>query len=298
MHNNGLLINALMANIATSADDYQFWRDEKLANAATSIDACLVEVKNPSQLSVAEKDKIVMLCRYNNFALFHVPQQQNYESALVDFNQQFSLKAFDQHLYVKNQGLAHITQTNQKDQAEFIPYTDRAIGWHTDGYYNSVENRIRAFSLFCVNPAKQGGENQWIDQQMVYLLLREENPAIIEALSHPQAMSIPEHVVDNVVRRKTSTGPIFFIDDMTNQLSMRYTQRKKNIDFHDSIEIKQAVECLDQLLADNTQYHFSHTMKTGQGLICNNVLHKRSSFINDQDKPRLMLRGRYFNSIR
>jgi hypothetical protein len=286
-----------MANIITSTDDYQFWRDEKLAKVQTNIENCLVEVNNPTQLSTAEKSKISDLCRINNFALFHTPAQQNYESSIISFNQQFGLTEFDQHLYVQNQGLAHITQSDQSDQSEFIPYTDRAIGWHTDGYYNAPEARIRAFSLFCVRPAQMGGENQWIDQQMAYLLLREKNPDVTKALTHAQAMSIPKHVVNGQTRRKTSIGPIFFTDEMTGQLYMRYTQRKKNIDFYDSAEIRQAVEILDLFLASSTPYHFTHTMSANQGILCNNVLHKRSAFTDRQDTPRLMLRGRYFNRV-
>ncbi len=286
-----------MANIVSSTDDYQFWRDEKLTNAATNIENCLIEVNNPKQLTQAEKSQIVQLCRFNNFALFYTPEQQDYSSSMVRFNRQFGLDEFDAHLYVKGQGMAHITQSDKKDQAEFIPYTDRAIGWHTDGYYNAVENRIRAFSLFCVNPAQSGGENQWLDQQMAYLLLREENPEIAKALTHPQAMSIPAHIVDGKTRRQISTGPIFFIDAPTEQLYMRYTQRKKNIEFFNSDEIKQAVDILDQLLASNTEHHFAHTMSVNQGILCNNILHKRSEFIDDSNKPRLMLRGRYFNRV-
>lgn len=286
-----------MANIITSIDDYQFWRDEKLANAATNIEDCLIEVSDPKHLTPIEKNKITQLCHFNNFALFNIAPQKDIETSIVSFNQQFGLEAFDQHLYVKQQGLAHITQSDEKDQSEFIPYTNRAVGWHTDGYYNAIDNRIRAFSLFCVNPAQSGGENQWIDQQMAYLLLREDNPDVVKTLTHPKAMTIPEHIIDGRVRRETSVGPVFFIDDKTQQLYMRYTQRKKNIEFYNSEEIKQAVHILDQFLASNTPYHFLHTMTANQGILCNNILHNRSGFIDQQDSPRLMLRGRYFNSV-
>ncbi len=286
-----------MANIITSPDAYQFWRDDKLANIASSLDACLVEVDNLNCLTNAEKNQILRLCSANNFALFQTSISTNIETNLVRFNQQFGLQEFDQHLYVKDQGLAHITRTEQRDQAEFIPYTDRAIGWHTDGYYNPIDNRIRAFSLFCANPALSGGENQWIDHQIVYLLLREQNHDVVKALCHPQAMSIPQHMVDGEVRRPTSTGPIFFIDELSQQLSMRYTQRKKNIEFYNSTEIVEAVKLLDELLAKQTQHHFTHPMQAGQGLICNNILHTRRSFIDDDNHPRLMLRGRYFDQI-
>jgi hypothetical protein len=78
---------------------------------------------------------------------------------------------------------------------------------------------------------------------------------------------------------------------------MRYTQRKKNIELHSANEIKQAVAILDKLLTANTPYHFAHTMRGNQGLLCNNVLHKRTAFVDNPNAPRLMLRGRYFNQV-
>ncbi len=280
-----------------NSDDYQYWRDDKLARAPTELSGCIVEVQDPFKLSTSELGKINDLCQAGNFALFQIQPRDDYQSAIVGINTQLGLVDFDQHLYVKNQGLAHITQTNNKDQGEFIPYTDKALGWHTDGYYNPTAQRIRAFSLFCVTPASTGGGNQWIDPQMVYLLLREDNPDVAKALTHPQAMTIPEHQVDGKVRRPTSIGAIFFTDEITGALSMRYTQRKKHIEFLDCVEIKQAVAYLDALLNNKTQYHFEHLMRAGQGMVCNNVLHKRNAFTDNENRPRLLLRGRYFNRI-
>jgi hypothetical protein len=281
-----------------NSDEYQYWRDEKLANIPTQLNDCIVEIQNPFELSSAEKNKITDLCQRGNFSLFQIQPIDQYDKAIISINAQFGLTDFDQHLFVKTGGLAHITQGGEKDQGEFIPYTDKNIGWHTDGYYNAIDARIRAFSLFCVNPATQGGANEWIDPQMIYLLLREDNPDVAKALTHSKAMSIPEHEVDGVVRREKSTGPIFFVDELSGSLYMRYTQRKKNINFLDSTEIKQAVEHLDALLSTKTDYHFQHLMQSGQGLLCNNILHKRNSFTDDINNPRLLLRGRYFNRIK
>ena len=281
-----------------NSDEYQYWRDEKLANIPTRLNDCIVEIQNPFKLSNAEKNKIIDLCQRGDFALFQIQPVDQYDKAIISINAQFGLIDFDQHLFVKTGGLAHITQSDKKNQSEFIPYTDKNLGWHTDGYYNAIDARIRAFSLFCVNPATQGGVNEWIDPQMIYLLLREDNPDVAKALTHSQAMSIPEHKVDGVVRREKSTGPIFFVDELSESLYMRYTQRKKNIDFLDSTEIKQAVEHLDALLSTKTDYHFQHLMQSGQGLLCNNILHRRNSFTDDSNNPRLLLRGRYFNRIK
>ena len=286
-----------MANILAKQENYNYWRDQKLANANTKIEDCLVDIEQPNQLSSAEKKQIQHLCQRNNFALFNIAPTDNYPQTIANINAQFGLKQYDEHLYVKDHGLAHITQSNKKKQSEFIPYTDKAIGWHTDGYYNAPEHRIRSFSLFCVTPAETGGESQWLDQQMAYLLLREDNPDVAKALTHPQAMTIPAHMLDGVTRRKISVGPVFFIDEPTSQLYMRYTQRKKNIEFLDSTEIKQAIAILDDLLNTQSDYHFIHTMDANQGMLCNNALHKRSTFTDNVQQPRLLLRGRYFNRI-
>ena len=280
-----------------NSDEYQYWRDEKLTNTTTELTDCIVEIQNPFKLTPVEKNKLQSLCQKVNFALFQIQPIDQYDEAIISINTQLGLKDFDQHLFVKTGGLAHITQSDKKDQGEFIPYTDKNLGWHTDGYYNTIEQRIRAFSLFCVRPALKGGISEWIDPQMIYILLREDNPDVVKALTHPKAMSIPEHRVDGEVRRANSVGPVFFIDEKTQALYMRYTQRKKNIEFLDSLEIKQAVEYLDTLLNTTTDYHFKHLMQTGQGLLCNNVLHKRNAFTDDKDNPRLLLRGRYFNRI-
>ena len=286
-----------MVNVLTKADDYKRWRDDKFANALTELDDYKVEIRDPFKLSQAEKDKIHTLCLCANFVIFKIQPHDSYESAVISINTQLGLTNLDAHLFVKNQGLTHITQSTDKNQREFIPYTNKNLAWHTDGYYNPIEQRIRAFSLFCVRPALTGGVNEWIDPQMVYLLLREDNPDIAKALTHPRAMCIPEHKIYEKVRRVASVGPIFFIDNLSRTLSMRYTQRKKNISFLDSTETKQAVKHLDALLNTQTHYHFKHLLRTGEGLLCNNVVHKRSAFSDDKDSPRLLLRGRYFNRI-
>lgn len=284
-------------SILDNDDDYKYWRDNKLSHLKTQISDCFIQIDNPIDLKKTEKNQIKQLCETMGFALFQTPKQDNNQKSIVEMNRQLGLVDFDQHLYVKDQGLAHITQSSDKEILEFIPYTSKAIGWHTDGYYNSVAKRIRAFSLFCVRPALEGGINEWIDPQMVYLMIREKDPDVTKALTHPKAMTIPEHKIDGQTRRKESLGPIFFIDELTKALYMRYTQRKKNIDFFDSVEIKQAVQYLDKTLGQQSEFHFQYLMQPNQGILCNNVLHKRSEFVDNPKKPRLLLRGRYFNRL-
>ena len=66
----------------------------------------------------------------------------------------------------------------------FIPYTNRAIQWHTDGYYHLAERRIRAMVLHCVRPAALGGANRLLDHELAWIALRDWT-------RHVQALAAP-----------------------------------------------------------------------------------------------------------
>lgn len=284
-------------SVLNKLEEYKHWRDEKLEKASGSVEDCFVSIADPFNLSYKEKEKAKELFARNNFALFQLRNQKDYIDAFIKINNQFGLFNYDKHLYSQVNGIAKITQTNSQEKADFIPYTNKQINWHTDGYYNPIKQRIRSFSLLCVNKAISGGKSAWMDHRILYILLREKNPEIAEALTHPKAMTIPEHVVDGVTRRQRSTGPIFFIDENSDQLCMRYTQRKKNVEFFNSSEIKHAVKELNEVLSANPKYHFELLFEPGQGIVCNNVIHRREEFIDSSETKRLLLRGRYFDKI-
>jgi alpha-ketoglutarate-dependent taurine dioxygenase len=275
--------------------NYPLWRDTKLQNVITDLNQYIVEIQDPIHLRTAEINKIKQLCNSNNFALIQIPKNNEYSDDVLAINTQLGLIDNDKHYFIHNDNLAHITKSNAKRQGEFIPYTDKKLNWHTDGYYNDEQHRIRSFSLFCANPAQQGGENRWLDVEMLYILLREKDPHLTQLLTLKDAMTIPAHIEDGKILRGESRGPIFFIDTHTQRLYMRYTQRKKNIAFND--EVLEAITFLDATLEETSAYHFEYKMSEGQGIINNNVIHTRNSFINDENNPRLMLRGRYFVRI-
>lgn len=206
----------------TMFQNYQAWQEAKLEKYQTNLEDCIVEIENPKNLTKNEKAKLLEIVKSNNFVIFQTKIKDEFDKNIATLNQQLGLVDYDKHLFAKNNGLSYIQKTDLKKQGEFIPYTDKELNWHTDGYYNCETERVRAFSLFCVRPAKVGGENQFIDYEMVYMLLQQQNPAIIEALEHPKAMTIPKFE-----NRPVSTGGVFFEDKKTKKLMMRYTQRKK-----------------------------------------------------------------------
>jgi alpha-ketoglutarate-dependent taurine dioxygenase len=187
-----------------------------------------------------------------------------------------------------------------KSQRGYIPYSDKRLLWHTDGYYNSADNRIRAFVLHCVSPAAQGGENSLLDHEIAYILMRDANPDYVRALMAPDAMTIPANTEAGVETRPAVTGPVFSVDPAGGNLHLRYTARTRSIEWKQDAATRAAVQFLENLLAGESPYVFRHVMAAGQGLMCNNVLHNRTAFTDDADRgiARLVYRARYYDRVR
>ncbi len=73
----------------------------------------------------------------------------------------------------------------------YVPYSNRSLSWHTDGYYNDKERQINAVVLHCAASAASGGENALLDPEIAYIRLRDEDPRFITAFEHPECMTIP-----------------------------------------------------------------------------------------------------------
>ena len=191
-----------------------------------------------------------------------------------------------------------ITSLQVTEQAgnQYIPYTNRPLSWHTDGYYNLPQHQVRAFILHCVQPAADGGENSLIDHELLYIRLRDENPVLVATLMHPQAMTIPPNVEEGLEIRGACTGPVFSVDTGTGSLHMRYSARKHNIEWRDDELTRQAATLITELL-DNGDLAYTYRLAAGEGVICNNVLHRRNGFSDSDEQARLMYRARYYDRI-
>ncbi|MBD3620139.1 MAG: TauD/TfdA family dioxygenase, partial [Chromatiales bacterium] len=183
-------------------------------------------------------------------------------------------------------------------QNGYMPYSNRQLNWHTDGYYNADEAQIRGVILHCVQDAAQGGHNALLDHELVYLMMRDADPAMVKAMMAPDVMSIPPNVEGGEEIRGTQSGPVFSIDEHGN-LHMRYTKRKRNIDWKADGATQEAVAFIEELLDSDSPYIFRHHLQPGQGLICNNVLHSRTEFEDDEivGSKRLLYRARYYDRI-
>jgi alpha-ketoglutarate-dependent taurine dioxygenase len=273
-------------------DAWLRWREHKLANAPVSADDLIVEVKDPRALSAAEHAALLDRVRRCNMAIYASTAFIEDVSLPRELARQFGLVQLDANWLADEDGITEIQVNPNGTRSGYIPYTDRPIKWHTDGYYNPPERRIRAMVLHCVRDAKQGGENRLMDHEIAYLWLREKNPEFIRALMRPTAMTIPERVDEQDGIRAAQSGPVFAVDD-AGALSMRYTARTRSIAWQQDAATLAAVECLSALLTADSPHVYRAKLAPGMGLLCNNVLHDRAAFTDDAAAPRLLYRARY-----
>jgi hypothetical protein len=274
---------------------YARWRDHKLEGYPQSAAGLVVEVRDPRRLTDAERRHVVALCRKANMAVYASPLAGVADKSIARrLGEQLGLRRLDHNMLADEDGITALQQVPGKSARGYIPYSNRRLLWHTDGYYNPAHRRIRGMLLHCVNPASGGGENQLLDHEMAYILLRERDPEHVRALMVPDAMTIPANPEDG---RAASVGPVFLVDD-DGTLAMRYTARTRSIEWKSDDATREAVAALEAVLAEPSPFRFALRLEGGHGLVCNNVLHNRTGFEDAPDQaPRLVYRGRYLDRI-
>jgi hypothetical protein len=281
------------------ADDaYAAWRAEKLARYPAAIADLVVPVRDPRALTHAERSALAQRCRRANMAVYTSPMKDPDKELPRALAAQVGLHRLDRNWLADDDGISSVTVTGSGGRGDYIPYTNRPIRWHTDGYYNPPGRRIRAMVLHCVAPGAAGGENRLLDHEIAYLLLRDADPAFVAALMQPDAMTIPARSDEDGIARPAETGPVFSVDPGDGSLHMRYTARTRSIEWKNDRAVRAAQAFLEWMLANPSPYIFHVTLQPGMGVLCNNVLHDRSAFTDDPARPRLIYRARYYDRVR
>jgi hypothetical protein len=220
---------------------------------------------------------------------------QNKAQALA-LGRQLGLLRLDGNWLADEDGISSIqVSPATQDRSGFIPYTDRALGWHTDGYYHPQGQRIRAFVLHCVQPAASGGVSALLDPELAYIALRDASPRWVRSLMAPDAMTIPAREDAAGVARAAQTGPVFSVDARDGALHMRYTARTRSIRWKDDPSTLKAAAFLERFLSEDNPDVLRLRLDAGMGVVANNVVHARSAFADDPQRPRLLYRARYLD---
>ncbi len=283
---------------------YQAWRADKLQQTSELLEKSdPVEIDDLAAITPAVQDELFRRCEISN-AVFYRDMQKTADPDTISkklrlFAEKLGLRIAEKHRSAGKDGIVSLQVSDSPSQKGYIPYTTRPINWHTDGYYNAPDEKIRAMVLHCVRAAQDGGVNQVFDPEIAYIRLRDENPDYIAALSHPGAMTIPENREPNGNVRPASIGPVFEVNNDTGHLEMRYTARTRSIEWRDDSATRAAVDFLNSVMNSDDPYIQTIKMQDGDGLLCNNSLHNRTGFDANSEKPsaRLLMRVRFHNRV-
>ena len=277
---------------------YLHWRAAKLARRARSGVDLIVEVGDPRALSASERDALLQRCAQWNMAVYRSARGVQDKDSARALGRQLGLQRLDANWLADEDGISSIAVSPATDgRGGFISYTDRALKWHTDGYYHPPEQRIRAMLLHCVRPAASGGVNALLDHELAYIALRDASPRWLRALMAPDAMTIPGREGDAGMARPAQPGPVFSIDAQDGSLHMRYTARTRSIEWKNDSATLKAAAFLERYLAEGNPDVLRLQLAPGMGIVANNVLHDRSAFIDDPALPRLIYRARYLDRV-
>ena len=276
---------------------YQEWRNARLKSYPQSADELFVEIGGLVDLSDSEKAAISASCRRSNMAIYKCRDDFVDRDAVRAFASIFGLLRLDHHLCANEDGVSELSVASRGIRTDYVPYSNRSLSWHTDGYYNDPSRQVRAVVLHCANPAAAGGENALFDPEIAYIRLRDENPDFIIAFEHPECMIIPANTDAQGEIRPAVCGPVFSRDVRSGAIHMRYSARKKNIQWRDDVLTRNARKFLTEILADDNGPVFRYRLQAGEGLISNNVLHNRTTFEDGPDHRRLIYRARFYDRI-
>jgi len=278
---------------------YGAWRERKLDTAPLGLDELMLELDDAARLDTAIRSAMLDRLARANVVIYQLKDPASQNKPLIrQLGRQLGLERLDSNLCADEDGITTLRVVDRRREGEYIPYTNKRLNWHTDGYYNRADTQIRGVILHCVQPAEEGGENAFMDHEIAYIQLRDENPDYIRALMEPDAMIVPANIQNGIEIRPEQGGPVFSVDT-GGHLHMRYSARARNIVWKDDPTTRAAAECLLNLFQLDSPYIFRHRLEAGQGIVSNNALHCRTEFKHDSgsDGGRLLYRARYFDRV-
>lgn len=295
-----LAIHPAAASIFACLEDsteWARWRARKLEAYPASAADLVVEVRDPRNLSTTEHAALLERLLRANMAIYASPVGDDDPEIPLRVGARLGLRTLDANPLAGEGGVTRITADSAKAAAGYIPYTRGRMLWHTDGYYNAPPTRVRSMLLHCVRPAAEGGETALLDHEIAWLLLRETDPRLVRALMDPEALTIPERRDEDGVARPAVAGPVFAVEPDTGDLHARFTARRRSIEWKCDATVSEAAARLLAILDGDTPYVLRTRLEAGMGLVCNNVLHARSTFSDAAGAPRLLFRARFVERI-
>ena len=255
------------------------WAEEKEKNIPQNTDGIIVNIHDINNVKISEIAKIKETINKYNSCIYSSKVALKTNTNLLKFVESVGMRTYDCNNIESNE-ISTITPL-QNNKINYIPYTDKSLNWHTDGYYD--KKSIFSWLLHCVNPATQGGENYFLDHELAlreYILRNDD----VNNLMAEDALTIPES--KDTSRSEISTY-IFSFKNPYKKLHMRFSMRKDNIGT--SRKANSAMTKLREIIEnDCAKYSLTYKLQKNEGIVTNNILHGREAFKDDKVKRKLL----------
>ena len=255
------------------------WAEEKEKNIPQNTDGIIVNIHDINNVKISEIAKIKETINKYNSCIYSSKVALKTNTNLLKFVESVGMRTYDCNNIESNE-ISTITPL-QNNKINYIPYTDKSLNWHTDGYYD--KKSIFSWLLHCVNPATQGGENYFLDHELAlreYILRNDD----VNNLMAEDALTIPES--KDTSRSEISTY-VFSFKNQYKKLHMRFSMRKDNIGT--SPKANSAMTKLREIIEnDCAKYSLTYKLQKNEGIITNNILHGREAFKDDKVKRKLL----------
>ena len=184
--------------LSNTTEDYKRWKDKKLGSFTDNIDELTVQIVNPNNISKPEKSRVISLLSQNNLVFFKIDDTKYKDkSSIKNLALQVGLGDYEFDSKSDLDGLTEISEhNNDPGISEYIPYTNKELNWHTDGYYNDDRNSINAWLLFCRAQAEDGGLNKFLDHEIAYILFNQKSSGLSELMLN-NTYNIPKNLITN-----------------------------------------------------------------------------------------------------
>jgi len=191
-------------------------------------------------------------------------------SKIMRFAQSLGMRTFDSH-NIDDSAISTISANKDENNIRYIPYTNKGLNWHTDGYYDSKP--IFSWLLHCIEPALSGGENFLLDHELAireYILKYDD----IIYLTNNETFSIP---TDEVAKREITSNYVCDMNNEYKKLHMNFSMRKENIIVNKNSESAMS-KLIKIIKEDCKKYHLTYKLSKSEGIVSNNILHGRNAF--------------------
>ena len=116
---------------------YARWREARLSMQPQRVDDLIVEVADPRCLSADERIAMLDRCARANMVVYRSQVTLEDKSLPLRLGAQLGLTRLDANWLSDDEGISHLqVRPGIAAGQDYIPYTSRPLGWHTDGYYN------------------------------------------------------------------------------------------------------------------------------------------------------------------